>query len=59
MVKSGACLSNYLEFIGVSNHDQSSMPTVHCALFKMATAGISKRLQGSCLKIGKKNQFVK
>ena len=30
--------------LGASNHDTSSMPTVHCALFKMAAAGITKRL---------------
>ena len=40
--------------IAASNHDTSSMPTVHCALFKMAAAGISKRLKGSSLKIEKK-----
>ena len=40
--------------IGESNHDTSSMPTVHCTLFKMAAAGISKRLKGSSSKIDKK-----
>ena len=40
--------------VGASNHDTSSMPTVHCALFKMAAAGIKKRLKGSSLKIDKK-----
>ena len=40
--------------LGASNHDTSSMPTVHCALFKMAAAGITKRLKGSSLKIDKK-----
>ena len=58
MAKSSTCLPNYLEFItaelGASNHDTSSMPTVHCALFKMAAAGITKRLKGSSLKIDKK-----
>ena len=37
----------------------SSMPTVHCALFKMAAAGMSKRLKGSSLKSIKKNQFAR
>ena len=40
--------------IGESNHDTSSKPTVYCALFKMAAAGISKRLKGSYSKIDKK-----
>ena len=40
--------------LGASNHDTSSMPTVHCALFKMAAGGITKRLRGSSLKIDKK-----
>ena len=41
----------YTAELGASNHDTSSMPTVHCALFKMAAAGIMKRLKGSSLKI--------
>ena len=57
MAKSATRLSNsykYTAEIGASNHDTSSMPTVHCALFKMAAAKISKRLKGSSLKIDKK-----
>ena len=54
MAKSATCLPNYQAELGASNHDTSSMPTVHCALFKMAAAGITKRLKGSSLKIDKK-----
>ena len=57
MANSATCLPNYLESeaeLGASNHNTSSMPTVHCALFKMAAAGITKRLKGSSLKIDKK-----
>ena len=59
MAKSVRCLPIHTAEIGASNHDASSMPTVHCMLFKMAAAGISKRLKGSSLKIDKKNQFVR
>ena len=50
---------NEVAKIGASNHDTSSMPTVHCALFKMAAVGISKRLKGSSLENDKKNQFAR
>ena len=51
MAKCETCLPNYLKFIeiGVSSHETSSMPTVHCALFKMAATEISKRLKGKAL----------
>ena len=39
--------------IRASNYEMSSMPTGHCALFKMVAVGISKRLEGSSLKINK------
>ena len=54
MVKSATCLPIHTAELGASNHDTSSMPTVHCALFKMAAAGITKRLRGSSLKIDNK-----
>ena len=50
MAKSATCLP----MIGASNHATSSMPTVHCVLFKTAAAGITKRLRDSSLKIDKK-----
>ena len=56
MAQSATCLPIHTaEIVRVSNHATSSMPTVHCALFKMAAAGITKRLRGSSLKIDKKN----
>ena len=36
-----------------SNQETSSMPTVHCTLFKIAAAGNSMRLKSSSLKIDK------
>ena len=54
MAKSATCLPIHTAEIGASSHATSSMPTVHCALFKMAAAGITKRLRGSSLKIDKK-----
>ena len=59
MAKSATCLPIHTAEIGASNHDSSSMPTVHCAQFKMAPAGITKRLRSSSLKIDKKNQFAR
>ena len=59
MVKSATCLPIYTAEIGASNHATSSMPTVDCVQFKMAAAGITKRLRGSSLKIDKKNQFAR
>ena len=38
MAKSATCLPIHTPQIGASNHDTSSMPTVHCALFKMTAA---------------------
>ena len=57
--KSATCLRIHTAEIGASNHATSSIPTVHCALFKMAAAGITKRLRGSSLKMDKKNQFAR
>ena len=55
MAKSATCfIPIHTPEIGASNYATSSMPTVHCALFKMAAAGITKRLRGSSLKIDKK-----
>ena len=51
MAKSATCLPIHTAEIGASNHATSSIPTIHCALFKMAAAGITKRLRGSSLKI--------
>ena len=59
MAKSATCLPIHTADIGARNHATSSMPTVHCALFKMAAAGITKRLRGSSLKIDKKNHFAR
>ena len=59
MAKFPTCLPIHTAEIGASNHATPSMPTVHCALFKMAAAGITKRLRGSSLKIDKKNQFAR
>ena len=60
MAKSTTCSPIHTAEIGARNHDTSSMPTAHCALFKMAVAGISKRLKVSSLKIDKKkNQFAR
>ena len=52
MAKSATCSPIHTAEIGASNHATSLMPTVHCALFKMAAAGITNRLRGS-LKIDK------
>ena len=53
MAKSATCLPVHTVEIGASNHDiiTSSKPTIHCALFKMAAMGISKRLRAPSLKI--------
>ena len=59
MAKSVTCLPIHTAELGASNRNTSSMPTVHCVLFKMAAAGITKRLRGSSLKIDKKNQFAR
>ena len=59
MAKYATCLPIHTAEIRASNHATSSMPTVHCALFKMAAAGIMKRLRGSSLKIDKRNQFAR
>ena len=46
MAKSATCfIPIHTAEIGASNHATSSMPTVHCALFKMAATGITKRLE--------------
>ena len=60
--KRDLCFVKYLyDFkaeIGASNQATSSMPTVHCALFEVAAAGITKRLRGSSLKIDKKRESI-